>query len=74
MGGRMYIKKMGQVFALQLAAFLISQPTYASWFGGSGFSSDSVREEKEKTLEKLDESDHEDDLTQIVANYFGLTE
>lgn len=27
-----------------------------------------------KTLEKLDESDHEDDLTQIVANYFGLTE
>jgi hypothetical protein len=26
-----------------------------------------------KSLEKLDESDHEDDLTQIVANYFGLT-
>ena len=45
----MYLKKMGQVFALQLAAFLISQPTYASWFGGSGFSGDSIREEKEKT-------------------------
>jgi hypothetical protein len=27
-----------------------------------------------KSLEKLDESDHEDDLTQIVAIYFGLTE
>jgi copper chaperone CopZ len=27
-----------------------------------------------KSLEKLEESDHEDDLTQIVAIYFGLTE
>lgn len=27
-----------------------------------------------KTLEKLDESEHEDDLSKIVANYFGLTE
>lgn len=27
-----------------------------------------------KSLEKLDESEHEDDLTQIVAVYFGLTE
>jgi len=27
-----------------------------------------------RTLEKLDESEHQDDLSQIVAIYFGLTE